>query len=89
MRQQCGGEIQTTEISNFLESYFCLRTNTGCPKKILIEKIISKIECCGAKFSHRNDLVVLDPALSVIESVHRDSSSIPFFETPCIIDEQE
>ena len=32
-------------------------------KKLLIaKKILTKIECCGAKFAHEHDLGALDPA---------------------------
>ena len=35
----------------------------GAIKNVLIEKkIITKIECCGAEFSHEHDLGALDPA---------------------------
>ena len=34
----------------------------GVPKMTNRKKILTKIECCGAKFSHKHDLGVLDPA---------------------------
>ena len=40
-----------------IESYI-----QGVPKKVLIKKIVTKIECCAAKFSHQNVLGALDPA---------------------------
>ena len=40
-----------------IESYI-----QGVPKKVQIEKIITKIVCCGAKFSHQNVLGAFDPA---------------------------
>ena len=36
----------------------------GVPKKEVTAKILTKNECCGAKFSHRNDLGVFDPVQS-------------------------
>ena len=37
--------------------------HTGCPKKMTKRKqILSKSECCGAKFSYEHDLGALDPA---------------------------
>ena len=41
------------------------RQDTGCPKKMCEQKIISKIECCGAKFNARHDLGALDPTYSL------------------------
>ena len=35
-------------------------------KNLLVEKkILTKIECCGAKFAHEHDLGALDPAFSL------------------------
>ena len=40
-----------------------LQVHTGCPKKLTNrKKILTKIECCGAKFSHEHYLGALDPA---------------------------
>ena len=41
---------------------FSISMFTGCPKK-LTEKNLTMIECCGAKFSHKHELVALDPAV--------------------------
>ena len=35
-----------------------------CENKIKQKEILTKIECAGTKFSHRNDLGMLDPAQS-------------------------
>ena len=39
MRQQCVGEIQTTEISNFLKSYFYKQTNVRAKGRVPIIKM--------------------------------------------------
>ena len=38
-----------------------LEINAGCPKIKYLKKL-TKIECCGAKFSHGHDLGAFDPA---------------------------
>ena len=43
---------------NILHIYYI----QGVPKNVLIEQIITKIECCGYKFYQGHDLRALEPA---------------------------
>ena len=40
----------------------------GVPKKWPAEKIFTKIDCCGAKFTHGHDLGALDQAKSIVRN---------------------
>ena len=63
------GPVNKSKLMDITALYFCvlwmLEINAGCFKiKYLTEKKLNTIECCGAKFSHQQDLWVFYPTQS-------------------------
>ena len=53
--------LQVRESKNAFFYRVCRVYRVSQNKVTNRKKILTKIECCGAKFSHRNDFGVLDP----------------------------